>query len=473
MRILHAAIAVALCSATVVSALSPATAETSAAPSQPTRAVQIAGPGLYVPATRTFQFAERNGFAGAFDREYRLTRQTDGEIQAAKLPRPRPDLSVLGPGWRADILGGLTSRQLDADDSAAQVADLHEGETIRYARVAGTDQKTYKASTGSTLTVGADQATETIVLGADTTLVLTWERAGGDWRVTTVGSGSSGTSKVTYDDKGRVTAVADLDTGTGPQRTLALSYAETTTATADGLGDFAGRLKSVEGKSKDDATRTLETYSYDRKGHLRSVTLQKGGTSTVSTYAYDQAGNLTRLKSPSTGTWSLDFSGAQEPKATLVKAADTPSASIMNYPPTCPNASQWMWYTQAECRAASVAHYGWRSSSTRTTPTGHTVMGITYDHCSSPTGNQPGGYDFTVACDMHDYGFGVIGNYYKGATYHMTPDKKSAVDDVFYTTLLDRTCAAYGSPFGCTAWAWTYRQGVRLGDPKNGADATS
>ncbi len=110
-------------------------------------------------------------------------------------------------------------------------------------------------------------------------------------------------------------------------------------------------------------------------------------------------------------------------------------------------------FTHWECEVEYVAHYGWHYSTSRPTPTGFYVIGIDHDQCSSPTGSYPGGYDFTAACEMHDFGYGVTGNYYKKAIYYNTPDKKTAVDEVFYTTLLDHTCASYAKnePFSSKA----------------------
>jgi YD repeat-containing protein len=485
MSVSRVAIISALCAAALVASSYPALADQreSAPPPQPTREVNATGPGLYIPGTRTFTLPERAEFTGVLDRVYRLTGQKNGGFKEA--PGPRSDLSVFGPGWRADFLGGLTSRRLDLNDDQAQATDLDEGETTQYTRQrAEAGSRTYASATGSVLTVkdGDADATETLaqatasgtaggsgIKPADLDVVLTWRQIAGAWRVTSVATAAYGTSTVTYDDQGRVTTITDLDAGSGPETTITLTYAEKTTATADRPGDYAGRLVSAESKSK------RATYAYDPQGRLRSATLDDGTTSATTTYAYDRAGLLTQLTSPRTGKWSLTFpASGSKPKAAMVAPASA-GPGLLNYPPTCPYASQWMWHTQAECVADYVAHYGWQPPSSRITRTNHIVMGIDYDHCSSPTGDTPGGYDFTVPCDMHDYGYGVIGNSYKlsSVTHHMTPDKKSAVDDVFYTTMRDYTCPAYGSPLGCTTWAWVYRQGVRLGDPQNGANATT
>jgi YD repeat-containing protein len=463
MSVSRVAIVSALCAAALVASSYPALADQreSAPPPQPTREVNATGPGHYVPATRTFTLPERTEFSGVLDRVYRLTGQKDGFKQT-------PDLSVFGPGWRADFLGGLTDRRLDLNDDQARATDLDEGEAIEYTRQRTDAGRTYTSATGAVLTVtdGGD-ATESLAQAtaggsgpADLDVVLTWRRIAGDWRVTSVATAAYGTSTVTYDDQGRVTTITDLGT------TVSLTYAGKTTATQDRPGDYAGRLVSAESKSQ------RATYAYDRRGRLRSATLDDGATTT---YSYDRAGLLSQVTSPTAGKWSLRFpSSGSKPKATLLEPASA-GPGLLAVPASCPNASQWMWHTQAECVASYVAHYGWHAPSSRLTRTNHIVMGIDYDHCSSPTGNAPGGYDFTIPCDMHDYGYGVIGNSYKLpiVTNHLTPDKKSAVDDVFYTTMRDYTCPAYGSPFGCTTWAWVYRQGVRLGDPQNGANATT
>ncbi|WP_093172629.1 phospholipase A2 [Sinosporangium album] len=149
-------------------------------------------------------------------------------------------------------------------------------------------------------------------------------------------------------------------------------------------------------------------------------------------------------------------------------------------PSHCSAASHWMWYTRANC-AAWAAHYGWRYPYWKQLPTGIWVVGIYHDHCTmSPDRPSRFKFDFRHPCDMHDYGYGLIGNTYKPYVYYLDRHRKVDVDVTFYVTLRDKTCPAYGGRWLgqristiCKRWAYIYRTGVRTGNPKNGADATT
>ncbi|WP_189999953.1 hypothetical protein [Streptomyces rubradiris] len=56
---------------------------------------------------------------------------------------------------------------------------------------------------------------------------------------------------------------------------------------------------------------------------------------------------------------------------------------------------------------------------------------------------RPGGFNFRAACDTHDYGYGLIGNTYKGYKYHLDRSKKSNTDNAFCTTMKTHSCKAY------------------------------
>ncbi|MFI0027220.1 phospholipase A2 [Streptomyces virginiae] len=106
-------------------------------------------------------------------------------------------------------------------------------------------------------------------------------------------------------------------------------------------------------------------------------------------------------------------------------------------------------------------------------------------HCSAATDwlwylktNCAAGFNFRTACDMHDYGYGLIGNTYKGYSYYLDRSKKSNVENAFHTTMRTYSCKVYfilRRP-GCNNWAYAYYKAVSNqrwgGNPKNGADAT-
>jgi hypothetical protein len=78
------------------------------------------------------------------------------------------------------------------------------------------------------------------------------------------------------------------------------------------------------------------------------------------------------------------------------------------------------------------------------------------DYCSSSPDN-PLGYDFTLSCAHHDFGY----RNYKAVGQF--PANKDRVDSMFYADL-KRKCATYSSILQppCTALAWTYYQAVHL-----------
>ncbi|WP_433438278.1 hypothetical protein [Nonomuraea sp. CA-141351] len=63
-----------------------------------------------------------------------------------------------------------------------------------------------------------------------------------------------------------------------------------------------------------------------------------------------------------------------------------------------------------------------------------------------------------------------------GRPFYLRLDRyrKSQADDVFCHTLKNWACNAYNIfvRSTCRRWAWIYRQGVRLGNPENGANTT-
>ncbi|MFE6223406.1 phospholipase A2 [Streptomyces sp. NPDC057854] len=345
----------------------------------------------------------------------------------------------------------------------------------------------------------------------DLTPSYTWKQVGpgaDSWRVTGLGSVSNNAlSTITYDSAGRVSTVKDSEIGETTSRLLTVKYSTTTTATSTSHGEFAGRAREIT--LTDGATvQTLARYSYDASGLLRSVANPVAGIDTVSAYDYDTTGRVSDVTSPSNGEWDLSFpAGATspnvEPAGPERPAADEPieGAPGINDPaasgpsPTdfvdgeitdtqanpryCSAATDWLWYLKRGC-ASWVAHYGWKSPTYKWTPTGKRVMGVNGDGCSTPGPNihRPNGYNFRAACDMHDYGYGLIGNTYKSYPYYLDRSKKSNVDNAFHTTMKTHSCKAYwwGTRWKCHNNAWLYYKAVSSkrwgGDPKNGADAT-
>lgn len=386
-------------------------------------------------------------------------------------------------------------------------------ETTRFDASTGTLVSTI-AETGAVAGASADvdQSADTDAgspISVDAlTPTYTWKQAApgaNGWRVTGVGTVADGTlSTAGYDTKGRISSIKEAATEEVPEQSLVVKYSTATTATGTTPGEFVNRAKEIV-LTTGATTQTLARYSYDASGLLRSVANPVEGTAPVSSYAYDSTGRVSDVASPSNGTWDLTFpadaavpnvepigparpsaespfqgaAGITDGAATAPPATDFISGEISDpqaYPRKCSRATDWLWYLKSGC-AAWAAHYGWHQPLWKKTPTGHWVVGINNDGCSTPGPNisKPGGFNFRTACDMHDYGYGLIGNTYKGYKYYLDRSKKSNVDNAFHTTMKKYSCKAYfiTKRPKCNGIAWAYYKAVGLkGKPKNGANAT-
>ncbi|MGW6418030.1 phospholipase A2 [Streptomyces sp. NPDC055055] len=422
--------------------------------------------------------------------------------------------------------GSITTTDLDTAESVRY--DL----TDSVAGANGGSINTYKAADGSTLVenvqwddlAGVLKTTVTETLNVDLAQAAsgddvpvdsagtpvaaaslkpsyTWKQVGGSgdtWRVTAVGNTAFKQTTVTYDGTGRVSTVKDPARADVPAQTVKINYATATTAAGQTLGDVAGQVKDIT-VTVGQTVQTLARYSYDGSGLLRKVVDPAAG-SQLNTYSYDASDRVVAASAEDGASWQLTYSGdAAAPQSvettgirpeagSAVQGAPSlaqgegvaPAAedfgpgeitSAQAYPSYCSRPETWMWYQYSGC-ATKVAHYGWRNPSWKQTPTGAWVMGVFKDHCTSAS-DKPGGWDFRTACDSHDYGYGTIGNSYKGYRYYLDRNKGIATDVAFYNMLYYNTCPAYFWKSACRSTAYTYYLGVFYGGhPKNGADAT-
>ncbi|MFI7699700.1 phospholipase A2 [Nonomuraea sp. NPDC049480] len=344
---------------------------------------------------------------------------------------------------------------------------------------------------------------------AAVSLTYTWTKLGtlqGDnWRVAGLGTSAFGTTTLTYDPYARISTIKEPAAGDKPEETVTFHYATTTTATSGSFGDYAGQIKAITLVSGSEAPKTVASFDYDLSGWLRSTSDPSSGTPDE-TYAYDPYGRLAEIDSLQLGAWDMSFPANSAAPVVTNTEPDRPSAGdelagptgavydpnvtgpdpadftnpdidgILNSPSRCATVENWLWYTKKGC-SSWAAHYGWRNPQFKNTPTGFQVVGITYDHCTGSP-DKPRylfwKFDFRVACDMHDYGYGLIGNTYKGYRWYLDRNKKSKVDNLFFTTLAKKTCPKYSKAarVGCLQLAAVYRVGVLAGKPKKGADAT-
>ncbi|WP_051741981.1 phospholipase A2 [Kitasatospora sp. MBT66] len=475
--------------------------------------VTVQPDGLSMPSSAPAARADMGVFGPGWEAEF-----VGGRLNR-KLEQRGDSVVVTDLGAHAAVTYALKSSLSYPGGGSVRKYATPEGDTL-------TETTRFNESTGTLVSTATEVSAMTgsvpdtdLPAGADTdagapveldrlTPTYTWKQvaAGPDgWRVTGLGTvADSALSTVTYDNAGRIATVKDTEAGETTSRLLTVAYSTTTTATASTPGEFAGRAREIT--LTDGATvQALARYSYDASGKLRSVADPASGIETVSSYTYDAAGRISSVTSPANGAWDLAFpAGSASPSAAPVgaarPAADAPlegAAGITDpaasgppaadfttgeftdtqaNPRYCSGATDWMWYLKRGC-ASWVAHYGWHAPTYKYTPTGFRVMGINHDGCTTPGPNisRPGGFDFRPACDMHDYGYGLIGNTYKNYPYYLDRNKKSNVENAFYSTMKNQSCNHYfvlRRP-KCYAYAWTYYKAVsNHGNPKNGANAT-
>ncbi|MEV5146916.1 phospholipase A2 [Streptomyces sp. NPDC052727] len=502
-----------------------ATASTAEVPDQPFSegTVQPIGPGTYLSSSDSFTIPETDVSAGLMGRTHSVVGQLQGVSQAQDAPTNRSDLGVFGPSWEAEFLGGQLNRKLTTGTNSITTTDLTANESVRYdltdsvAGANGGSVNTYTAANGSKLvetikwddlagalkttvveTLNVDLATPVQdddvpvdslgnpVTAADLKPSYTWKQVGGggdNWRVTAAGNKAYGQSTVSYDSVGRVSTVNDPAAGETPAQSVKVTYATTTTASGETLGDVKGQVKDIT-LTSGQTVQTVARYSYDGSGLLRKVT-NPAESRDLAAYTYDTYDRLDTVTNAAAFQWDLNYVGdaaapdAVQTAGTTQDPNDPVNPPANPEPPTaggtnpwyCDWAIRWIWWQGPDC-VASVAHYGWHNPSWRQTPTGRWIMGIWHDHCTHSL-DKPFGYDFRPACDAHDYAYGTIGNWYKDYARRMTPDKKGSADSEFYSLLKYQTCPGYWDQSWCGFIAYIYRQGVRLGNPKNGADRTT
>ncbi|MFF7249419.1 DNRLRE domain-containing protein [Embleya sp. NPDC008237] len=110
-------------------------------------------------------------------------------------------------------------------------------------------------------------------------------------------------------------AACETNPATKGCRVLEFVYANTTTATASTLGDFAGQVAQIKLWATDPgvaaATATDVTrYTYDNTGRLREVWDPRISPELKTTYTYDTAGRVTTLTPPGQLPWTFTYGQA-------------------------------------------------------------------------------------------------------------------------------------------------------------------
>ncbi|GHH20667.1 phospholipase A2 [Streptomyces gardneri] len=336
---------------------------------------------------------------------------------------------------------------------------------------------------------------------ADLKPTLVWKQVNGSgstWRVTSVGTEAFGKSTAEYDAQGRVRQVDEPARGDYEAQSVRVTYASATTAAGSTLGDVAGQVKEIT-TSSGATVQTQARYAYDHTGLLRRVTNPAADVE-LNTYAYDANERLSVATTDEGARWELTYAGetaapqATETTGTLPEpGGEAPGAPSQNepegqapaaedflgseiedpfaYPANCNTSGSWMYYSGSGC-STKVAHYGWKNPSWKTTKAGWKVRGIDHDHCTTSP-DKPGGYDFRPACDSHDYGYGTVGNAYKGYRYYLDKNKGLQVDATFWNQTYNGVCRGYFWKGACRLAANVYLGAVMVvGRVKSGANAT-
>jgi hypothetical protein len=360
----------------------------------------------------------------------------------------RANEKVLGPGWQLQPLGGILGNRL-ADHSVNGHVDLDVGADSRRYLIDPQRPATFVSVAGRIVKNADGTFTQTDTGG----LVVTWNRVNGRFLPTSVALVDGDLQTVTYDDRGRVSRLASPATTKADCHTLdpkmcstaTFRYADTTTATPSTLGTAAGQLTSIRyDAAGDTGPATTATYRYDAAGRLRQVRVPRRATGEPARrfrYTYTRGGDISDLATTQDGAWRFTYSapGSLATSTTISRqrAAGCPAPYASDYilRGSCP-----VEVDIKQGRGKALRKPFWQK-----TLTGGPVMGITNDGCSAPIiGNKPASWlDFRVACDSHDYGYGLIRNTMNGESYGLARSQRTHVDAVFFTIMKERVCAGF------------------------------
>jgi RHS repeat-associated protein len=125
-------------------------------------------------------------------------------------------------------------------------------------------------------------------------------------------------------------------------RELTFNYAETTTATGEGTGewgDYKGRLTRVylhtwnpkAGSKGEMTTTTVVQYAYDAKGRLRAEWNPQISPMLKTVYGYDSEGHVTAITAPRQETWALTYgsTASDANPGHLLKALQAPASTTI------------------------------------------------------------------------------------------------------------------------------------------------
>lgn len=296
----------------------------------------VVGPGLVNLLTGDFTIADSD--ASAFGVSVSRTASSRDPQSGARIAN---QVAPFGPQWVSGGVSevantGYTVIVRTSPTSVELVSD--DGSKLQFTKTAigSGASAVWKPEVGAEfLTLKGDATDGPFTLTNDEGTTTTFvKKADGLFAVeTTTPFGDAATTRYTYDTDGSgklrlrrliapTTAVGNLGTdcgGTGTPavgcRVLELSYASTTTATAVAVGDFAGRVTSVDLWATKPGTSTIEKttvarYAYDSDGRLREVWDPRITPALKTTYGYDTDGRVTSVGKPGEKPWTIVYGPA-------------------------------------------------------------------------------------------------------------------------------------------------------------------
>ncbi|GAA0659469.1 hypothetical protein GCM10010193_07930 [Kitasatospora atroaurantiaca] len=251
------------------------------------------------------------------------------------------EIAPFGPQWS---LGGVSERaaadyiQIRPVTSSAVQLVLASGAEAAFTKNANGTWSPEPGAKGYTLSYDgtADQYTLTDTDGTVTVFAKSAATAG-VWTVaSTTPAGSGNTTRYRFDTvtvgatasvrlvrmAAPTSAITDLTasclTPATPAvgcRVLELGYANSTTATPEMFGDYAGQATKVTLWATDPATGTetatvVEQYTYDTTGRLRTAWDPRITPNVVTSYGYDAAGRVSTLTSAGQLAWTFAYGTA-------------------------------------------------------------------------------------------------------------------------------------------------------------------
>jgi RHS repeat-associated protein len=287
------------------------------------------GPGIVNQLTGDFTLSAQDASAFAVSAERTFSSRANASDEEGQA-------EIFGPGWASSV--GATSgdyKQVRKTSATSVEVLSADGTAIAFTATSSGGWKPQTGAEALTLTGTLTGTTFTLTdTGANATVFTkaaasapTWTLASSatavdNTKVTvaseTVTSGGKTLARPKYVIS-PTSSVKATDCQADPTikgcRVLEFVYADSTTATGDGLGDYKGQVKAIKlwatdpGAAKASA-ENLVTYAYGASGQLREVWDPRISPALKMTYTYDSDGRIATLTEPGKLPWTFSYGKA-------------------------------------------------------------------------------------------------------------------------------------------------------------------